>query len=116
MIEELEDRIKDFAGLINHTRCFLHVLNLVVKSVIRQFDLPKKRVEAILKEAKAKLVQLAGNLEIEELDTQKDFDGEDDDNNVKGWIDEREEMTVGERDELDDSVRLFHLMLTKVKI
>ena len=41
MIEELEDRIEEFAGSINHTRCFLHILNLVVKSVIRQFDLPK---------------------------------------------------------------------------
>lgn len=122
MVDELEDRIEDFAGSVNHTRCFLHVLNLVVKSIIRQFDLPKNKAGAILKEAKIELVQLAGDLEIEELTTQKELDremddeiGEVDDDNVEGWIDEREMMTEEERVELDDIVGALRLMLTKVK-
>jgi len=43
MIEELAVLIDDFPGPANQTRCFLHILNLVVKSIIRQFDLPKKK-------------------------------------------------------------------------
>ena len=54
-------------------------------------------------------------MEIEELESQKDIDEEVDDDNTEGWIDEREEMAVGEREELNDSVGPLCLMLTKVK-
>jgi hypothetical protein len=115
MIEALEDRVEEFAGSTNHTRCFLHVLNLVVKSILRQFDLPKNQADTILEEAKIELANLAGNLENEELEAQKEFDGgEEDDDNDEGWIDERKEMTVGGREDLDVSVGPLRLMLTKV--
>ncbi|KAF9053411.1 hypothetical protein BJ165DRAFT_1338755 [Panaeolus papilionaceus] len=40
MVQKLEARLPAFSRL-NHTRCFLHVVNLVVQTFIRQFDAPK---------------------------------------------------------------------------
>jgi hypothetical protein len=114
MIDELEDIVEEFSGSINHTRCFLHIINLVVKSVLRQFDLPKKQADAKLGEAETELLRLAGNLDNEENEAQKDFDGEEEEDNVEGWIDEQKEMTVKAREELSVSVQPLRLMLTKV--
>ena len=38
MIEELEHLLNDFPGAANQMRCFAHIINLVVKSILRQFD------------------------------------------------------------------------------
>ncbi|KAF8811873.1 hypothetical protein BYT27DRAFT_7026838, partial [Phlegmacium glaucopus] len=65
--------------------------------------------------AKAELCNLAGNLELEELISQQDCDTDDDDDNEEGWVDERKEMTVMEKDELDESVGPLRLMLTKLR-
>jgi hypothetical protein len=116
MIAELANLVEQFPGAPNQTRCFLHILNLVVKSIIRQFDLPKARGDAILDEAKAELQNLAGNLEVEELVSQQDCDSDDDDDSVEGWVDEREEMTEIEIEELDESVGPLRLILTKVSV
>ena len=43
MIKELEKLVVNFPGSANQTRCFFHILNLVVKSIIRQFDVPKSK-------------------------------------------------------------------------
>jgi hypothetical protein len=115
MIDELANLLEDFPGRANQTRCFTHVLNLVVKSIIKQFDLPKARV---LDEAADELLKLAGDIELEEelsaADGKEGEEGEDD--NTERWIDEREEMTVAEVEELDACVRPIKLLLTKVGI
>jgi hypothetical protein len=114
MTAELADIVKEFPGAKNQTRCFLHVLNLVVKSIIRQFDLPKNQADELLDEAQDELHNLGRNLEDEELISQRDGMMDDEDDSVEGWVDEREEMTAAERKELDESVRPLRLMLTKV--
>lgn len=116
MISELAELVEEFPGAPNQIRCFLHVLNLVVKSIIRQFDLPKVQADAILNEAKAELRNLAGNLELEEMVSQQESgtDEELEDDSVEGWVDEREEMTVMDVEALDESVGPLRLMLTKV--
>ncbi|KAG1745068.1 uncharacterized protein EDB91DRAFT_1037560, partial [Suillus paluster] len=38
MIRELSDKVLEFGGAVTHTRCFLHTVNLVAKSLIRKFD------------------------------------------------------------------------------
>ncbi|KAI9056832.1 hypothetical protein FKP32DRAFT_1557130, partial [Trametes sanguinea] len=38
MTEELADLLTAFDGDYSRTRCFLHILNLVAKSMLRQFD------------------------------------------------------------------------------
>ena len=45
MIEHLAVLVDAFPGAPNQTRCFTHILNLVVKSVLRQFEAPKKGKE-----------------------------------------------------------------------
>ncbi|KAG1768274.1 hypothetical protein EV702DRAFT_926550, partial [Suillus placidus] len=38
MIDELADMVAHFGSKNTHTRCFLHIINLVAKSLICQFD------------------------------------------------------------------------------
>src|ERR1700735_434288 len=43
MIRYLATLVENFPGAANQTRCFTHILNLVAKSILRQFDVPKKK-------------------------------------------------------------------------
>ena len=124
MIEELAILIDDFPGAANQTRCFLHVLNLVVKSIIKQFDLPASKKtsdnedddENYMVEATNELLKLAREIEREEEITASRGDEEDatEDDNVEGWVDEREEMTDAELLKLEASVKPVRLLLSKV--
>jgi hypothetical protein len=124
MIEELAILINDFPGPANQTRCFLHILNLVVKSIIRQFDLPtsKKKSdneeddEDLLNEAAKELLKLAKEIEHEEEITANGGDEQDvtEDDNVEGWVDECEDMTEAELRKLAESVKPVRLLLGKV--
>ena len=117
MIKELANLIDEFPGPVNQTRCFTHVLNLVVKSIIRQFDLPKSKNDDVLNAGAKELLSLAGNIEFEENETARD--GEDgvagEDDNVEGWIDERTLMDEEDLDTLEESVEPVRGLLTKVK-
>ena len=46
MIEELHTLVTKFAGSASHTCCFLHIPNLIAKTLIYQFDAKKPTVEA----------------------------------------------------------------------
>ena len=124
MIEELAHLIDDFPGPANQTRCFLHILNLVVKSIIRQFDPPKSKKtpdgeedDESMDEATKELLKLACEIDLEEEITARAGDEGDatEDDNDEGWVDEREEMTEEELLELAESVRPVRLLLTKVR-
>jgi hypothetical protein len=125
MVEELAELIDDFPGAANQTRCFLHILNLVVKSIIKQFDLPKSKKtsgddddgdDGRLDQGTEELLQLAGDIDLEEdLTTNGDEELEEKDDNEEGWIDERDGMTANELDELAASVGPVRLLLTKVQ-
>jgi hypothetical protein len=122
MIIELEDLIDEFPGAANQTRCFTHILNLVAKSIIKQFDVPKAKAGQALDDAAQALAALAVDIDQEELvsrltgadriDGQADEDVQDD--NVEGWTDIRNELSEAERDELDESVQPIRLVLVKV--
>jgi hypothetical protein len=123
MIEELSHLIDDFPGPANQTRCFLHILNLVVKSIIRQFDLPKSKKttdsdddDDDMNEATEELLKLAGDIDLEEGITANAGDEGDatEDDNDEGWVNEHEEMTEEELLELAESVQPVRLLLTKV--
>lgn len=124
MVEELDILIDDFAGPANQTRCFLHILNLVVKSIIRQFDLPTSKKtsdneddeDEITGEATKELLKLAREIELEEEITASRGGEEDamDDDNDEGWVDERDEMTEAELRKLAESVKPVRLLLSKV--
>ncbi len=120
MVEELANIIDDFSGSVNQTWCFLHALNLMVKSIMWQFDLPKSKKTSgdddnddSLDQAMRELLSLTGDIDLEEQ-IMADGDKADDDND--GWIDEHEEMTEDELKELADSVGPVRWLLTKVNI
>ena len=113
MIEELADLLDDFPGPANQTRCFTHVLNLVVKSIIRQFDSPDSKNDKHLDEATNEMLSFAGNIEFGEEEVAGD-DEDDEDDNVEGWVDERTLMSEDELERLDESVEPLRLLLTKV--
>ena len=118
MILELSKLVPSFPGESNLTRCFNHVLSLVAKTAIRVFDVPEVGKAEILDKATAELLELAKNIEIEDLETQtagSNDDGEDGQaDSVDGWIDERLELSDVEHEELDDSVLPVRLLLVKV--
>ena len=118
MIDELCALLEAFPGAENRTRCFAHIINLIAKTVIQQFDVPKAREGEIVDEALKELRALAGDIDIEELLTKasaaKDDDDEDDDDNEEGWVDERGEMSEFEAEELAVDVQPVRTMLVKV--
>jgi hypothetical protein len=117
MVKELKDLLPNFPGPANQTRCFTHILNLVVKSILRQFDVPKMKVGEVLDEALRELANIAGNIELEEAEDRQGNGAENDseeDDNIEGWIDKRELLTEEEKIELDEAVRPVRLVLTKV--
>jgi len=41
MVSFLSTIIDDFPGAVNHTHCFAHMVNIVAKAILKQFDVPK---------------------------------------------------------------------------
>ena len=110
MIQELETLTLEFAGFASHTRCFLHIVNLVAKSMLCQFDAKKVTIKrdsemAALVDELAEEEAMADEIED---DDDKEVDNED------GWIDEMESRTEDERIKLEDSMRPVRLALAKV--
>ena len=123
MIEELAILFNDFPGPANQTRCFLHILNLVVKRIIQQFGLPTSKKTSNSEEdgegnseATKELLKLASEIEVKEEVTASGGDEADtmEDDNDEGWVDKCEEMTKDKLLELSVSIKPVRLLLTKV--
>jgi hypothetical protein len=78
MIDELQLLLDDFPGPANQTRCFLHILSITAKLIIKQFDVPKAKNGVVMDDAAQTLADIADGLEGEELDKYEDQDCEDD--------------------------------------
>jgi hypothetical protein len=113
MIDALAKLIIAFPGAANRTRCFAHILNLVVKAILRQFDVPKAKADEALDTASQALVDLAGNIEIEG-DEMVERDDDEEDDGEEGLVDPRDGMSQEEQDDLDLSVQPVRLVLVKV--
>jgi len=111
--------IDKFEGQECQTRCFAHILNLIAKSIIQQFDIPKAQANKVFDKATTALIVLAGDIDMEEqkMGVGRD-DGNDNDNseNVESWVDKQVDMTVEQLAALNKSVQLVRLMLVKVCI
>ena len=134
MIEHLATLINTFPGPANQTRCFTHILNLVAKSVLCQFEAPKAKGGNIINDAAKQLAAIFNELEDEDdsevsnnNDANSDGDGnnddagsdgdgsdEDEDDNDDGLVDERDGMSEEELASLEESVKPIQVMLTKV--
>ena len=115
MIDALGELIVAFPGAANRTRCFTHILNLVVKVILRQFDVLKAKAGEALDVASQALADLAGNINLEEAAMKDGDDGDNvDDREELGWMDPLEGMSREDQEALALSVRPMHLMLVKV--
>ena len=118
MIAELMDSIPSFPGDANRTRCFAHIVNLVAKSVLKLFDVPKKKADEALDEAENALRELADGVELEEMETrlhaQKEGNQEDEDDNE--FEDAFAGLSRHKQAELTESIRPVRLVLVKVKL
>jgi hypothetical protein len=122
MIDHLAILNDDFPGSSNRTRCFAHIINLVVKSILKQFDVPKKQVNRVLDTAERELMVLAEDLEEEEEENlaTEEIEGDEDEShkmedNVDGLVDEAEQLEEEEHVELCKAVLPARMMLTKVR-
>jgi hypothetical protein len=113
MIEELADLLDDFPGETNRTRCFTHVINLVAKSIIKQFDVPKTQAGDVLDGAAKELAALNVGLDIEELTSREADQNDTDEDNIEGWHDPRQDLSDEEREVLDKSLQPVRLVLVK---
>jgi hypothetical protein len=124
MIAELSDLLDNFPGETNRTRCFTHILNLVAKSIIKQFDVPKARADEVLDDAANSLAALAVDLDLEERLSREEqlFEGagddDDDDNDDCGrWTDDvHADLSDNEREALDKSLQPVRLVLVKASL
>jgi hypothetical protein len=117
MIDELVDLLPNFPGPANRCRCFLHIVNLIAKTMLRQFEVPKKEVNAALDAAEQELLELAAGTDMEEMVTVAEGglgDGNDADD-VDGWVDEMELLSEDESEELRKSIQPVRLVLVKVQ-
>ena len=107
-----------FAGFASHTCCFLHVVNLIAKSLIHQFD------AKMMIKGDAELTEWAKGLAEEQDEFQKgdggnannDDDKEADcaDKDEDGMVDAMADLTEAKKDELERSKRPVKLVLLKV--
>lgn len=131
MIEHLATLIESFPGAANQTQCFTHILNLVAKSVLHQFEAPKSKGGKVLDDAVRELATIFNELEDDDGDLNddvesdsrgnedsdegdEDMDDDLDDDNDDGLLDKRDGMSEEELASLEKSVKPVQLVLTKV--
>jgi hypothetical protein len=113
MIDELEEgAMPGFSGATNRTRCFDHVVNIVARTVVRRFDVPKGGKT----DADAELSKLAEGIDAEEEIARAELEsllgGE-----VENESDDDESVMLDdddEQEEFDENVRPVRLLLVKV--
>ena len=93
----------------------MHILNLVVKVILHQFDVPKAKANEVLDVTSQALVDLAGDIEMEG-EAMDDRGDDDDDDREDGWVDPCKGMLQDEQDDLDLSVRPVCLVLVNVSL
>jgi hypothetical protein len=118
MIDKLVDMLLNFSGQANHCRCFLHIVNLIAKTLLKQFDVPKKDAESVLDNAEKELLELAAGIDMEEMVTVAEAGSGDKDNDenddVEGWVDETALLSGEGGAALHENVGPVHLVLMKV--
>ena len=120
MIEHLNTLLSDFPGPTNQMRCFLHILNITAKLIIKQFDVPKAKNGEVMDKAAQALANIADGLDIEEqeeYDKQEHTnDEEEEDPLLDAWTDFCDELTEEQKDDINSSILPVQSMLTKVRI
>ena len=118
MVSEMEKLLTEFLE-VKRTHCFAHILNLIAKSLLKQFDM-KQKTEEDLTNDKRKLLDLTGNIEEEENTTAMENDTGDEDtadkDDMDGWVNEMDHLTAAEKQDLEESIKPVRVVLVKVKV
>ena len=123
MIEQLAKILPDFSE-VNRTRCFLHIVNLCAKSIIRQFDVQKKDTDEP-DDTECELQDLTEEIDLEEqqaaellqqhaIDSEANSSAENDDDDTDGWVDKMAVLSLAEQKELHEEIQPVKLVLVKV--
>ena len=117
---ELDDLVDEYSE-VNHICCFLHIVNLIMKAMLRQFDISKckKKGEAVDNEWEEMLRELTVDIEEEEQLMQTFGNGvmqddTEDDLITNAKIDDALDMLVEELTDLQTEVHPVMLVLVKV--
>jgi hypothetical protein len=115
IIIKLSDLIKSFPGNTSHGWCFNHVIALVTKNSIHQFDILKGQADAALDKAERDLaegIDIEGKVTQGEWEVPNDNDKGEEDGD--GWVDEVAALSIADHEELEANVRPIRLVLVKV--
>ena len=119
--EYLAQKVLSYS-MVNQTCCFLHILNLVAKSLLRQFDVtPRKETDGVdddLSPEEEELLDLAEGLDKEELTMELQDDANEDeeapeDDDDDGWVNK---LSEEECDALKVHIRPVSCVLIKVRL
>jgi hypothetical protein len=118
MVTEMEKLLTAFSSM-NHTQCFAHIINLIAKSLLKQFDIrDDNERDKDLDDDERSLLALAEDIEHEELTTAQEKDDDDgeieEEDGLEGWVDEVEALSPTEQANLEESVRPVKRALVKV--
>jgi hypothetical protein len=110
MIRELAELVPGFEGEVSHTRCFLHVINLVAKSLIRQFNTTDINDEQQELTDEPDMEDLPSNIIAAEESDDEDAATDNDD----GFVDEVENMNEEEKELHKSTIKPVKVVLVKV--
>jgi hypothetical protein len=115
LITKFADCVAHFGGESSQTWCFLHIINLIAKSLICEFDPLKKNIPHT-GTINDKPEEFA-NLDQEDILTrEEDPDkGHKKDNNDKGWVDDVSMLNKEEHAELLEHIMPICVALAKVR-
>jgi hypothetical protein len=120
MIDTLGPILDEYPGDANRARCFNHVIALVGKCLVCQFDVSKGGADAALDEVEKELRKLADGIDVEEVLAkcrQEPMNGEDNDDDDDDDDDDEMEVELSIEDcaELEASTQPIRLVLVKVR-
>ncbi|PIL33222.1 hypothetical protein GSI_04672 [Ganoderma sinense ZZ0214-1] len=109
-----DERLPSFDGHRARVRCFLHVLSLIVKTLLKQFDGRPDPEKAVMEEADRVLLNLLEGLQGYDSVIEDDAEGEEDDPD-DDEVDAMEDMTEEQRAEFEVQVRPVKVVLAKIR-
>lgn len=126
MVDVLAKLLKRFPGHANQIRCVAHIVNLVVKLILRQFDAPKKTADSeyqFVFEAGKQLMRLDTTADEDEEHT-NDFEEEvamddgadEDDDDLHEDLEEVEKLMEAEVKKLAKQVKPIRRVLSRVSV